>query len=207
MSTQQTPPPPRKFIIQMSGAPGSGKSTLASLLGRSTGAVVINHDRLRSTLMVLTIPFDQAANLAYALQWGLIRHLAQQGHSVIIDSTCNYPEVLDSGSECAAQHGHHYWYVECRAGDIDLLDRRLRARDPLPSQRTAVDCPPQAAVTGGAEGDQRAVFQKWMTDPVRPQVEENVIVVDSTENPEMLRDRVLDRILGEGAVVTPGYST
>ncbi|KAH8979347.1 P-loop containing nucleoside triphosphate hydrolase protein [Lactarius akahatsu] len=195
MSTQQTPPP-RKFIIQMSGAPGSGKSTLASLLGSSTGAVVIDHDRLRSALT--TIPFDQAARFAYNIQWDLVQHFAQQGHNIVIDSTCNYPEVLDRGSKCAAQHGCAYWYVECRAKDINLLDRRLRARNSLPSQRTAVDSPPQAhaavAAAGGGE-DQRAVFRKWMEDPCRP-AEDKVIIVDSTGEPEQLRDQVLARMLG-----------
>ncbi|KAL8912155.1 MAG: hypothetical protein Q9171_002789 [Xanthocarpia ochracea] len=196
MSTQQTPPL-RKFIIQMSGAPGSDKSTLASLLGSSTGAVVIDHDRLRSALII--IPFDQAARFAYNIQWNLVQHFAQQGHKIIIDSTCNYPEVLNRGSECAVQHGCAYWYVECRAKDMDLLDRRLRFRNSLPSQRTVVDSPPQAAAAaaaaaGGGE-DQRALFRKWMEDPCRPE-EDKVIVVDSTGEPEQLRDRVLARMLG-----------
>ncbi|KAJ9145558.1 hypothetical protein NKR19_g6045 [Coniochaeta hoffmannii] len=217
MPTQQTLP--RKFIIQMSGAPGSGKSTVAGLIGRSTGAVVIDHDRLRSALIapepnpdgvMRALPFEQAARLAYGLQWDLVRDLAQrQGHSVVVDSTCNFREVLDRGSSCAArsQHGHAYWYVECRVpvGDIDLLDRRLRAREhPMPSQRTAVDRPPRAAGcdadgdggdgTGGE--DQRVVFRKWMTDPCRPEEEDNVIILDSTAHPEKLRDQVLARILG-----------
>ncbi|KAI1818658.1 P-loop containing nucleoside triphosphate hydrolase protein [Poronia punctata] len=190
MSKQETQPP-RKFIIQMSGAPGSGKSTLASLLGRSTGAVVIDHDQLRSAM--LDLPFDQAAKLAYRVQWSLVREMARQGHNVIIDSTCNYPEVLDRGTECAREHGYAYWYVECRADDIELLDSRLRARDPLPSQRTAVDRPPQVA---GVVGDQRAVFRKWMTDPCRPQEDSAIIIVESTGEPKQLRDQVLAKILG-----------
>ncbi|KAL8855437.1 MAG: hypothetical protein Q9178_007926 [Gyalolechia marmorata] len=107
------------------------------------------------------------------IQWDLVQHFAQQGHNIIIDSACNYPEVLNRGSECAVQHGCAYWYVECRANDMDLLDRRLRSRDSLPSQRTAVDSPPQAAgaataaAAGGGEEDQRAVFRKWMEDPCR----------------------------------------
>jgi hypothetical protein len=162
--------------------------------------VVIDHDRLRSALT--TIPFDQAARFAYNIQWDLVQHFAQQGHNIIIDSTCNYAEVLDRGSECAAQHVCAYWYVECRAKakDIDLLDRRLRARNSLPSQRTAVDSPPQAAAAAAAVAasggeDQRAVFRKWMEDPCRP-AEDKVIVVDSTGEPGQLRDQVLARMLG-----------
>lgn len=86
----------------MSGAPGSGKSTLASLIARAIGGVVIDHDRVRSTLIdgqdaTATLPFDQAAKRAYHLQWALVRDFASQGHSVVVDSTCNTREGLDHG--------------------------------------------------------------------------------------------------------------
>lgn len=194
MSTQQTP---HKLVIQMSGAPGSGKSTVASLLGRAIGAVVLDHDRVRSTMINFNIPFDQAAKLAYELQWELVRNLTEQGHSVIVDSTCNFQEVLDEGSSCAKRYGHAYWYVECRVQDVDLLDQRLRTRNPMPSQRTGVDYPPQAAAAArGAhvDEDHRAIFKKWMEHPCRP--ENNVIIVDSTGDPETLRDHILAQIVG-----------
>ncbi|KAH6912691.1 hypothetical protein BKA70DRAFT_1370214 [Coprinopsis sp. MPI-PUGE-AT-0042] len=205
-----------KFIIQMSGAPGSGKSTLASLLGHATGAVVIDHDQLRSVPLEppFLLPFDQAAQLAYAAQWRLLHDLVRQGHSrapnwtgprvyhsVIVDCTCNSREVVDTGSRCAAEaEGYAYWYVECRTdpdvdGDLEMLDARLRDRKALPSQRTGVDAPPMRAV-GGGEQDQRAIFRRWMAEPCRPEEEGVVIVLDASEKPEKLRDRVLEKILG-----------
>lgn len=192
MSTQRMQ---HKLFIQMSGAPGAGKSTIARLLGRSIGGVVIDHDVLRSGLLDSNVSFDQAAKQAYRLQWMLAQDVMKQGFSVIIDSTCNFPEVLDQGSACAKQHGHDYWYVECKVQSIDLLDQRLRARDPMPSQRTGVESPPAAAAGGARDGeDSRALFKKWIEHPCRP--EDNAVIVDSTGKPEMLRDYILKQIVG-----------
>ncbi|KAL9099932.1 MAG: hypothetical protein Q9163_004634 [Psora crenata] len=165
----------------MSGAPGFGKSTVARLLARSIGGVVIDHDVLRSSLIDSNISFDQAAKLAYRLQWTLAQDVMKQGLSVIVDSTCNFPEVLDQGS--------------CKVRDVDLLDQRLRARDSMTSQRTAVDCPPPAAARGARDvEDSRALFKKWIEHPCRP--EDNAVIVDSTGDLEVLRDSILKQILG-----------
>ncbi|KAK0618524.1 P-loop containing nucleoside triphosphate hydrolase protein [Bombardia bombarda] len=182
-----------QLFIQMSGAPGSGKSTMAKLLRSAINGVVIDHDVLRSALLEFSLPFDQAAKLAYDLQWTLAQDIMKQGFSVIIDSTCNFPEVLDQGTAYAKQYGYTYWYVECKVEDVDLLDKRLRARDPMTSQRTGVDHPPSAAAAHGGRSlrgqDHRALFKSWIEHPCRPK--DNVVVVDSTGNIEMLRDYIL----------------
>ncbi|KAK4114344.1 ATP-binding protein [Canariomyces notabilis] len=210
MSTPQTPS--RKLFIQMSGTPGSGKSTLARLLGRALGGVVIDHDVLRSAFLEPStrLAFEQAAKHAYRLQSTLAQDLMEQGGvaGIIMDSPCNFREVLDQGAARARQHGYESWYVECRVQDAELLDRRLRGRvRPMASQRSGIDRPPAGAVAPAArgaaavvgedkiEGDgDRETFGRWMKNPCRP--EENVVVVDSTGDPEMLRDYVLERILG-----------
>nr|POF01187.1 hypothetical protein CFP56_21135 [Quercus suber] len=171
-----------KIFVQMSGAPGSGKSTLARLLGSSIGGVVIDHDVLRSSLLKLDISFDQAAQQAYLLQWAIAQDITKQGFNVIVDSTCNYPEVIDQGSTLASQQGYAYWYVECQVRNIELLDKRLQTRTPMASQRTAVDCPPAAAQGSRAGEDARALFVKWIESPCRP--DNNVVVVDSTGDTE-----------------------
>jgi predicted kinase len=39
------------FFVQMSGFPGSGKSTLARNISKLTGAVIIDHDIVKSALL------------------------------------------------------------------------------------------------------------------------------------------------------------
>lgn len=189
-----------KLFIQMSGAPGAGKSSMARLLQQLIGGLVIDHDVIRSSLLRSTdgaLPFDHVAKTAYSLQWALAESAMQQGLvAVIMDSTCNSPEVVDRGSELAARHGSVYWYVECRVADVDLLDRRLRARErPMASQRTAVDEPPAAAAAARAGEDSRALFRKWIDSPCRPSALDRIIVVDSTAGLEEGRDFVLRKIL------------
>ncbi|KAI0150566.1 P-loop containing nucleoside triphosphate hydrolase protein [Xylariaceae sp. FL1272] len=203
MSVHQQPLPPSlgKLVIQMSGAPGSGKSTVARLLRQHLGnAVIIDHDVLRSALLEPgLLAFDQAAKQAYLLQWKLAEDFLEQGvNRVIIDSTCNYSEVLEQGSSLAAQRGYAYWYVECSVGDVDLLDQRLRARLPMASQRSAINCPPVAAQENGARvgEDSRALFAKWMGRPCRPDDDSRVIVVDSKASPELLCGQILSRFAG-----------
>jgi predicted kinase len=182
----------------MSGAPGSGKSTVARPLRPYIGGIIIDHDVLRSSLLESAlIPFDDAAKQAYLIQWTLAKDLIiNQSLSVIIDSTCNYPEILEQGTPLAEQHGYAYWYVECKVGDVDLLDKRLRARPAMVSQRSAVDCPPAAAQGTGARvgKDARAVFAKWMESLCRPN-DDHVITPDSTGSPELLCEQILKKIL------------
>ena len=156
--------------------------------------VIIDHDVLRSSLIELAIiPFDQAAKQAYLLQWSLAQDIMKQGLNVIIDSTCNYQEVLDKGSQLATQHGYAYWYVECKVRDINLLDQRLRNREPMASQRAAVDCPPAAAQGVRVGEDYHALFARWIENPRRPK--DHVIAVDSTGDPKILCDEILAKIL------------
>lgn len=150
--------------------------------------MVIDHDVLRSSLLESGLPFDQAAQHAYQLQWALAQNFINQHLKIFIDSTCNYQDVLDHGSALAKQHDYTYWYVECQVQDVDLLDQRLRSRDPMTSQRTGVDRPPAAAA------DSRALFTKWIESPFRP--EDNVIILDSTGSLETLRDDILKQIMG-----------
>ncbi|KAH8586270.1 hypothetical protein B0O99DRAFT_528971 [Bisporella sp. PMI_857] len=183
---------PAKFLIQMSGAPGSGKSTLARPLARSIEGVVINHDLIKSYFLSTSHAFDQAAKLSYPLSWVLAEDMIAQGRSVIIDSVCNYDEVIENGSALAKKYGYEYRYVECRVDDIELLDGRLRSREPLRSQRTGVDRPPPDAAGEGQVVDQAALFKKWM-NPRRPA--DNYVVVDTKMSSEECLAYVLKQIV------------
>lgn len=192
LPTQKIMTSTRKFVIQMSGAPGSGKSTIAKLLAGSIDGVVINHDLLKSFFLDtdLSLTLDQSAKIAYSLDWVLAEDMLKQGRSVVMDCTCNYPEVLDNGAALAERYGCEYWYVECRVTDLEVLDRRLRGRVAMRSQRTAVDCPPPDGV-GKAGEDRTVLFKKWIEDPCRPQG--NCIVVESTRgSEECVRDILME---------------
>lgn len=151
------------------------------------GSVIIDHDVLRSTVLSASDrSFDEAARLAYGLQWALVDDMLKQGVSVIIDSTCYHSEVAKRGKDLADQHGYLYCYVELgtEVKDIELVDQRLRSRRPMASQRSAVDCPPAAALEHGARAgeDGREDFVKWMR-PCRPDTGSCTIIVDATKDP------------------------
>jgi predicted kinase len=179
------------FVRCHVSAPGSGKSTMAMMLQQVIGRFVIDHDIIRSSLLE-GVPFDQAAKSAYRLQWKLAEQAVKHGLNIIIDSTCNFPEVIDQASELAERYGFSYWYIECKVEDINLLDERLRTRVPMESQRTGVNCPPAAAIDSRQGEDSRTLFKKWIENPCRP--EHNAIIVDSTGNLEMHRGHILNQI-------------
>lgn len=198
MNTTLNENSPRRIFIQMSGTPGSGKSTIARRIRQSLSGVIVDHDVLRSSLLESEIiPFDKAAKQAYILQWKIAEDMIKQSHqSIIIDGTCNYPQVIEQGASLAAQYGYKYWYIECSVSGLDLLDKRLRARTPMLSQRSAVDCPPAAAQKSGihAGGDGRALFTRWMGNPCRPDDASCIIKVDSTADPDLICQDILTKL-------------
>lgn len=173
---------------------------MANLLAQSIGGVVINHDLIRSFFLENDILLDQSAKLTYRFNWILAENTIKQGWNVIIDSTCNHKEVLDQGAVLAQQYGYDYKYVECRVDDVDLLDRRLRNRVSLRSQRTGVDRPPPDASAICHSRDYRALFKRWIEDPCRPA--ENAIVVDSTGSLEECLDFILKHIVPPTSIQT-----
>ncbi|ORY68867.1 uncharacterized protein BCR38DRAFT_334823 [Pseudomassariella vexata] len=190
--SDQSSRPPRK-LVQMSGAPGSGKSAIARLLAHSIDGVVINHDLIKAFFLDTGIPFDQSAKLTYRLDWVLAEDMIKQERSVIIDSVCNYPEVIDRGTALAQKYRYDYKYVECRITDLDLLDQRMRSRESLRSQRTGVDRPPPDAMASSASHSIDELFKKWIENPCRP-VGDCAIIVDSTRSPEECLDTILKQM-------------
>lgn len=72
----------------MSGFPGSGKSTVSKYIAKLTGAVIIDHDVLKSALLkslkVKGIESTIVGGLVYDAEWVLIDSYLEQGHSVWI---------------------------------------------------------------------------------------------------------------------------
>ncbi|KAK7426563.1 hypothetical protein QQZ08_006893 [Neonectria magnoliae] len=98
----------RKRLIQMSGAPGSGKSTMATFLAQSLDAVVINHDLTKAFFLENDVSFGNSAELTYRFDWILAEDMIQQGRDVVMDSTCNFNEILDRGTALALKYGYEY---------------------------------------------------------------------------------------------------
>ena len=160
-------------------------------LARLVDGIALDHDIIKSTLLE-DLAFEKATKAAYRLDWALAESIIKQGRNVIIDSTCNYPEILDQGTALAQQYGYEYWYIECKVDNIDLLDERLRERIPLRSQRTGVNLPPADASSVSGGEDYRALFKRWIENPCRP--DRNVIIVDSTGNIEKRLQDILEQI-------------
>lgn len=120
------------FFIQMSGFPGSGKSTLSKQIAKSTGAVVIDHDIVKSALLESiygTIENQLAGKISYKIEFQL-----SQGQNVIFDSPCLYDEMITKGTSLCDKYNVSYKYIECYLDDMQEINYRLRNRKRMVSQ-------------------------------------------------------------------------
>ena len=126
------------FFLQMSGFPGSGKSTLARRISKLTGAVIIDHDIVKSALLKSldtdNIDSNVAGKIAYDIDWSLIDFHLSQGQSTILDSPCFYAEMVEKGVRLSEKYNANYKYVECYLNEIKEIQHRLKNRTPMISQ-------------------------------------------------------------------------
>jgi predicted kinase len=126
------------FFVQMSGFPGSGKSTLARQIGKRTGAVIIDHDIIKSALLntieETPIHGKQAGKISYNIDWSLIEFHLSQGHNVIFDCPCLYEEMVEKGTLLAKKYNVKYKYVECYLDNSYEINFRLKSRKRMISQ-------------------------------------------------------------------------
>ena len=122
------------FLLQMAGAPGSGKSALARLIGRCTGAVVIDKDVLKTAALEAGTEEELASGIAYEAFFALADHLLGQERSVVLDSPSFWDTIRSKGAAIADRRGAPYYFIECVCSDEAELSRRLRDRPRLPSQ-------------------------------------------------------------------------
>lgn len=118
------------FFVQMSGFPGSGKSTLARQILKRTGAVIVDHDIVKSALLHSMeegeIDSNLAGKISYNIDWSLIEFHLSQGQDVIFDSPCLYQEMIDKGTYLSKKYNVKYKYVECYLSDIHEINFRLK---------------------------------------------------------------------------------
>ena len=154
-----------EFLIQMSGCPGSGKSTIARAIGRRIGAIVLDHDVLKSALLENGVETQKAGGVSYGSLRAMAGSILDQGFSVILDHPCYYEQILQGGLQLAQRTGAVYRYIECVIDDLDEIRRRLKHRASLASQLDDIAVPDQYwdQSSSGAE-----LFKKWMRDMKRP---------------------------------------
>jgi predicted kinase len=125
------------FFVQMSGFPGSGKSTLALEIAKETGAVIIDHDVVKTALLEsigTSIDARSTGAMSYHIDWSLIDSLLSQGRSVIFDSPCLYEEMIQKGTTLTKKYDVTYKYVECYLDDRKEINNRLKSRERMISQ-------------------------------------------------------------------------
>ena len=124
----------QQFLLQMAGEPGSGKSALARVIGKRTGAVVLDKDVLKTAALHAGAEEALAGGIAYEAFFDLADHLLGQGLSVVLDSPSLYKTIPEKGQAIAAERGVRYHFVECICDDRAELERRLAGRPRLDSQ-------------------------------------------------------------------------
>jgi predicted kinase len=117
----------------MAGMPGSGKSALARLIGKRTGAVVLDKDVLKTAALDSGVEEPQAGPAAYEAFFALADHLLGQGLSVVLDSPSFWESIPEKGAAIAAGRMVPYYFIECICPDEAELARRLRERPRLRS--------------------------------------------------------------------------
>ncbi|PLT31755.1 AAA family ATPase [Peribacillus deserti] len=156
------------FFLQMAGFPGSGKSTLSKEISKRTGAIIVDHDVVKSALLT-SIGDNRIDNravgaISYTIEWALIDSHLSTGHSVILDSPCFYPEMVEKGVKLSEKHKAKYKYVECYLNDINVVQQRLKNRERVKSQIQQVES--------------EAAFFHWVENSKRPDTHE-YLVIDS----------------------------
>lgn len=155
-----------RLLIQMHGNPGSGKSTFAKALGRSSPAIVIDKDAVKSPLLRNGIADAMAGGAAYEVVRELAADFLEAGHSVVMDSPCGWPGIEERGHALAARLGVPWLMIEVTC-PVEVIDERLATRTARlsnPTQRQDWDARP---------GTYRPSCERLVLDGTKP-VEEIV---------------------------------
>ena len=111
----------------MAGESGAGKSTLALAVGKATGAVVLDKDCITGPLIEEGV-VEPGAGPGYSVFFTLAESFLQQGFSVVLDSACLWPSIMERGQVLARQFSICYRIVECSCPDQGVQEARLKGR-------------------------------------------------------------------------------
>ncbi|MCH4570145.1 AAA family ATPase [Bacillus sp. ES1-5] len=171
------------FFLQMSGFPGSGKSTVSKYIAKLTGALIVDHDVLKSALLqsleMKGVESTIVGGVSYDVEWALIDSYLEQGHSVILDSPCLYEGLVEKGMKLSNKHGVKYKYIECYLNDMEEINNSLRTRKRMVSQIGKVDS--------------EVAFKKWLDGSKRP-LNSEYLIVDSGKPLERYAQKMMDYI-------------
>lgn len=170
------------FFLQMSGFPGSGKSTLSRRIAKITGAIIIDHDISKSSILESmgdrNLELKVLGMTSYNVDWALIEFYLSQSYDVIFDSPCFYSEMIERGSSLSKKYRAKYKYVECYLNDYQEISKRLQNRERMISQ-----------ISGTSEEE----FRKNINESKRPN-DIQCLLVDSSQPIEMYLNNVLNYI-------------
>jgi predicted kinase len=78
------------FFLQISGFPGTGKSTLSREIAKRTGAIIVDHDVMKTALLEAAAGAEMdgrtSGGISYHIDWSIIESILFQGRDVIFDS-------------------------------------------------------------------------------------------------------------------------
>ncbi|MEK4385553.1 AAA family ATPase [Solibacillus sp. FSL W7-1464] len=172
------------LFVQMSGFPGSGKSTLSRQIAKRTGAVIVDHDIVKSSLLTSfeEIPIEKklAGKIAYNVDWSLVEFHLSQGQNVVLDSPCLYQEMVERGIGLSKKYNAAYKYVECYLNDYQEINNRLQSRNRMVSQIE--------------KASSEEIFKFTIENSKKPD-EGSYIIVNTKDPLESYIDRVIDFIM------------
>ena len=125
----------------MAGFPGSGKSTIAEEIRKSTNAIVVDRDVIKSSMIKMGIKDPLLTDTSYTILFDLAEHYLSKGVSVIIDTSCYLEETLSKGLSLAEKYEVDYKYIECRVDSYEDIEKRIKTRENKESQmrETTID--------------------------------------------------------------------
>lgn len=122
------------FLLQMAGHPGSGKSTLSKRIAKDLGAIILDRDIIKTSMINSNVPENIINSASYDVVFELAKFYLRLNNNVIIDTPCYFEEGLRRGTNISEEYGANYRYIECRVDEYFVINSRLQNREGLISQ-------------------------------------------------------------------------